>query len=295
MDDLSLVIQLLATFVFAATAAVAIVRLKTNAAGILLCVGFGIVALDQLVMVLIFRHLLDISFDFFKVLQILRLCGFICAGAGVLVIPLPRREQDLFAGNPGPMQMPVARGFVPAAAPGSGWGLAVAWIVLSALAWISGFVTLGLVADAGSRVTNSEAKGIIASVAIGAPIMIASLVVQCVWLYKTWSAVPEPCRSATPGQAVGFMFIPLFNMYWIFRAIPGLSASIRRGLQAHEGNAAPSAGYGVGIAASVVTLIPYVGMLSWPLFLIWLCLANAAKNRLLALESQAAAEASSLG
>jgi hypothetical protein len=79
----------------------------------------------------------------------------------------------------------------------------------------------------------------------------------------------------------GFAMIPFFNLYWVFRAVPGLSASIRRTLQACDKGYTGGAGFGVGVAACIVGVIPYVNALSWPLFLVWLCLANSAKNRML--------------
>jgi hypothetical protein len=164
-----------------------------------------------------------------------------------------------------------------------GWGLVAAWIPLSALGWLSGFLTLALVLDAGARINSREAEVIAVSVIFNVLFMIPTVLVQMIWLYKAWDAVPESCRSASPGQAVGFLFIPFFNYYWIFRAIAGLSASIRRGLQAYEKGSTWGAGYGVGIAACVLVVIPYLGVLAWPLFLIWMCLANSAKNRLIVL------------
>ena len=41
------------------------------------------------------------------------------------------------------------------------------------------------------------------------------------WLYRTVKDLKSisPEISYTPGQAVGFLFIPLFNIYWVFRLI----------------------------------------------------------------------------
>jgi hypothetical protein len=47
--------------------------------------------------------------------------------------------------------------------------------------------------------------------------MIAFLVL----LYKGWTAINDGQARTTPGMAVGFMFIPLFNLYWMFMAIYG--------------------------------------------------------------------------
>jgi predicted Ser/Thr protein kinase len=34
--------------------------------------------------------------------------------------------------------------------------------------------------------------------------------------YACWKALPEKFRATSPGQAVGFLFIPFFNFYWVF-------------------------------------------------------------------------------
>lgn len=42
------------------------------------------------------------------------------------------------------------------------------------------------------------------------------------WLYKTYRQVRRHSATATtitPGRAVGFLFIPLFNIYWFFRVV----------------------------------------------------------------------------
>ncbi|HUQ49803.1 MAG TPA: hypothetical protein VM056_03730 [Terriglobales bacterium] len=48
-------------------------------------------------------------------------------------------------------------------------------------------------------------------------------VVQMVLLYKCWSAIQDGQARTTPGKAVGFMFIPLFNLYWMFQVIYGFA------------------------------------------------------------------------
>ena len=62
--------------------------------------------------------------------------------------------------------------------------------------------------------------------------------------YSCWGALPERYRATTPGRAVGFMFIPLFNFIWAFISftkladgfnawgadVPGLPIKNMRGL-----------------------------------------------------------------
>lgn len=49
-------------------------------------------------------------------------------------------------------------------------------------------------------------------------LMIISMVYQCMLLYNLWKIIPPSIARTTPGKAVGFLFIPFFNWYWIFIA-----------------------------------------------------------------------------
>ena len=42
-------------------------------------------------------------------------------------------------------------------------------------------------------------------------------------LYRAWKCLSLAGATVTPGAAVGFMFIPLFSLYWIFRAFAGFA------------------------------------------------------------------------
>lgn len=60
-----------------------------------------------------------------------------------------------------------------------------------------------------------------------------------VFLYRCWELVQDGQAQTTPGQAVGFLFIPFFNLYWMFVAIRGLAEDLnsyarRRNLAVRE-------------------------------------------------------------
>lgn len=46
-------------------------------------------------------------------------------------------------------------------------------------------------------------------------------VVTLVVLYKLWDVIQDGVTPVTPGKAVGFLFIPFYNIYWIFRVWGG--------------------------------------------------------------------------
>ena len=47
-------------------------------------------------------------------------------------------------------------------------------------------------------------------------------------LHRGWKAVQDGNAQASPGSAVGYLFIPFFNMYWIFVAYYGLMQEFNR-------------------------------------------------------------------
>jgi hypothetical protein len=281
MHDLDEILQLVVTLLLGGSALVAGLRVRPLLPALLAAIGLGLLALPGLVWFGVRQDIVEPSSELLGFMGFLRFLGAASLFVAFLVVPA-RQDVPL---PPHPEFEPhLPPDPLPAFAPPTlrpGWGLPVAWIILSALSWIAGGISIAIVIDAGSRVSRSEEEAILISALVGFAFTIPATIVWCVWLYRAWTAVPESCRSATPGQAVGFLFIPFFNLYWCFRAIPGLSASIRRGLVAYEGPEARGAGQGLGVAACIVGLIPYVGILAWPLFLAWTCLANSAKNRLL--------------
>lgn len=50
---------------------------------------------------------------------------------------------------------------------------------------------------------------------------IAGLVFGLILIYKMWEAIQAGPARTTPGKAVGFLFIPCFNLYWMFVVLYG--------------------------------------------------------------------------
>lgn len=91
-------------------------------------------------------------------------------------------------------------------------------------------------------------------------LVIVSAVMLMVLLYKLWASI-QPTRT-TAGKAVGFLFIPLFNLYWVFRAYRGWSVEANRFVQEH-GIEAPRSSVGLATALCVLLVlsaVPYAGV-----------------------------------
>lgn len=59
------------------------------------------------------------------------------------------------------------------------------------------------------------------------PILI-NMVLSLVLLYKYWEIIQDGYASTSPAKAVGFLFIPVFNIYWTFRTYWHLSKDLNR-------------------------------------------------------------------
>ena len=71
---------------------------------------------------------------------------------------------------------------------------------------------------------------------IGSLVSLGAGILGLILLYKFWQVNQDGHASTTPGRAVGFMFIPIFNIYWLFRAFPGLSLDQNRYIADHFGD-----------------------------------------------------------
>ncbi|HUU10903.1 MAG TPA: hypothetical protein VM431_10250 [Phycisphaerae bacterium] len=93
--------------------------------------------------------------------------------------------------------------------------------------------------------------------------LIYGAVIVGILIYKMWAAIQGPTARTTPGKAVGFLFIPFFNIYWQFQAFWGWTKDYNA-LIAQRGIAGRRAPEGLAMAMCILTLcgiIPVVGML----------------------------------
>jgi hypothetical protein len=74
------------------------------------------------------------------------------------------------------------------------------------------------VAGAGDREAMQE---LLPFTLLGGLIGLYAFIVLAIFVYKMWTVVPSSAARTTPGKAVGFLFIPIFNLYWMFVALWG--------------------------------------------------------------------------
>ena len=105
---------------------------------------------------------------------------------------------------------------------------------------------------------------------IGLPAVIAGTVLGYILLYRSWLLIQDGNARTTPGMAVGFCFIPFFNLYWIYVAFVGLSRDMNTYCEERQ-IAAPVISEGMALAYFILNLlnilnlplsfIPYVGII----------------------------------
>jgi hypothetical protein len=133
-----------------------------------------------------------------------------------------------------------------------------------------GFAFAGIFAAAitGEQSGNQDAAAAIAGGSFlvflfGFLCLITAAVTQVVLWYKAWTSIQDGHARTTPGVAVGFMFIPLFNLYWGFQAIHGFAVDYNKYIARHNRPVTPLP-EGLYLAAPIMILmcmIPFVNFL----------------------------------
>jgi len=99
--------------------------------------------------------------------------------------------------------------------------------------------------------------------AIGIIGLLYSAVVIFVLYYRMWEAIQDGHARTSPGEAVGFLFIPFFNVYWMFQVTWGFAQDYNAYVARHSINA-KKLSEGFFLAATILSfaVIPFVIMVS---------------------------------
>lgn len=100
--------------------------------------------------------------------------------------------------------------------------------------------------------------GIIAGFGLIYLSVIASSIIGMMHLYRAWKVLQPamPLPRTTPGKAVGFLLIPLFNLYWIFIAYQGFAEDWNRTMDSYEDTrAAPRMQSGTFLTYAIITIV----------------------------------------
>jgi hypothetical protein len=64
-------------------------------------------------------------------------------------------------------------------------------------------------------------------------VILPGIVLQYILVYKLWNSIQDGFARTSAGKAVGFMFIPFFNFYWMFVVYFGLAQDQNRYIDRH--------------------------------------------------------------
>jgi len=110
------------------------------------------------------------------------------------------------------------------------------------------------------------------------PLFLASFVamkaIESILLYRLWSVVQDGEARATPGKAVGYLFIPFYSCYWFFVGVGGLAEEYDR-VAERRGVAIAPISKPLGLVASGlcvlgVGMVPVLGVATLVVMLVYL-------------------------
>jgi hypothetical protein len=104
--------------------------------------------------------------------------------------------------------------------------------------------------------SSSAFADVIAAIAVLAifQFLIVLTVYPFVLLAKMWGSIQDGWTTVTPGKAIGFLFIPFFNLYWIFKVWAGYAGEYDNYAVRHNLDIAP-------LDSSIFTLYPIFAIL----------------------------------
>jgi predicted Zn finger-like uncharacterized protein len=107
------------------------------------------------------------------------------------------------------------------------------WMAVRIIAGILGALGLVLAVQKGAKST------VIATFAAADIFLVCSVAIELTLFYKMWAAIKDSQPYISPGRAVGFLFIPVFNIYWALLMLTGFTEDynsfiIRRSIRAEK-------------------------------------------------------------
>ena len=136
-------------------------------------------------------------------------------------------------------------------------------LIIGFIGVIAGAVLLGVSEEAGRESLLIVGGSIIAVSLV--PLLWGSIL-SLIYLYRCWLIVDSASNGTartTPGQAVGFCFIPFFNLYWIFQAYYGWARDYNVEAQRHGWqNEVPEGLFQAYCVLTVLGIVPIINNLT---------------------------------
>ena len=100
------------------------------------------------------------------------------------------------------------------------------------------------------------------AIPFAAAMVLAGMITPMVLVYRMWSAIQDGETKPSPVAALGLLFVPFFNLYWIWRVYPGFADEYNKYIDRHGLNVEPlSPGpYKALAVCTVLGVLPIVGI-----------------------------------
>jgi len=96
-------------------------------------------------------------------------------------------------------------------------------------------------------------------VGMGGLLVVYGASVMCAFIYRMWAAIQDGHARTSPGRALGFLFIPIYQFYWVFQAFRGFAKDFNSYAARHSLNV-PRLSPGLFTAYAILCI---VAMLPW--------------------------------
>ena len=98
-------------------------------------------------------------------------------------------------------------------------------------------------------------------IGLGVIVLLVSSIIQFIAIYRVWAILQPGGGSVSPGQAIGFLFIPIFNSIWIIIILCKLPGEWNTIVSRYTNTVeAPRLSIGIAICAF---LVPLIGQILW--------------------------------
>ena len=146
------------------------------------------------------------------------------------------------------------------------------WAVTAGIAWFL-FANTALLLVVGrweltqrsgrAATFGTEAVGVFLIFGFASVLALIASALFVIVIYRMWAAIQDGHARTDPGRAVGFLFIPFFNIYWAFQALLGFAKDYNSYLDRHGLNLRrlPEGIFVAYIILCLGAFIPFVGWL----------------------------------
>lgn len=147
-------------------------------------------------------------------------------------------------------------------------GLYVGTIAVTlGLAGVLSIMSITMMTTGTGMSRGSDPSQLLSILAIAVLMAIIGGIIMMTLVYKMWASIQDGYARTSPGKALGFMFIPLFNLYWAFQVFPGFAHDFNAFAARHSINAPhlPAGLFTTYVILCLLAAIPVIGLFLVPI------------------------------